>query len=231
MVPSSTHNMTTRRRRRTTEAPITQTSTTTTAATPTVSATSTANTKKYRNRDSYETFFRPKTVSGKSKTSSKNMKQKKRKGLTDKQRVKEAHEHWVIDHGVARDAEKFLNLKANTNNVSVETLVTLNLMITNPFERATVNPSSPPVELTWTTVAGAEIEHYRRTPMPKRARLQGEPSCKSQQSAEHSSSTTHAHSVCHMAAHKVSGAHQVQLATIQHTLWACVVLLLCSAGC
>ena len=159
MAPSSTHNMTTRRRRRTTEAPITQTSITTAAAAPAVPATSTANAKKYRNRDAHETFFRPKAAPEKSKTSSKNMKQKKKKGLTDKQRAKEAHAHWVIHHGVARDAEQFLKLKANTNNVSVETLAALNLMITNPFERATVNPPSPPVELTWTTATGAEVEH------------------------------------------------------------------------
>ena len=37
--------------------------------------------------------------------------------------------------------------------------------------------------------------------------------------------------VSHMVAHKVSIDHQVQLATIQHVLWPCVVLLMCVAGC
>ena len=61
-------------------------------------------------------------------------KKTKRKGLTDKQRVKEAHTHWIVHHGTTQEAKQFLKLKANTNNVSVDTIASLTLMTTNSDE-------------------------------------------------------------------------------------------------
>ena len=70
-----------------------------------------------------------------SKSHTTKRKKKKGLGLTDKQRAKEAHAHWIIHHGKSSDAVQFMAPKANTNNVSAETIAALTLMTTNPFEQ------------------------------------------------------------------------------------------------
>ena len=140
MAPSSTHSMTTRRRRRAvaTETPTEASATATATVSATTATASTNDAKKYRDRDAHELFFRPSTiVSMYNNNSSKTKKKKKKpKGWTDKQRAKEAHAHWIMHHGTAQDAKQFLNLKANTDNVTAETIATLlTTMSTNCTER------------------------------------------------------------------------------------------------
>ena len=140
MAPSSTHSMTTRRRRSaaavTTPEEAIATATGPDAAATTLTtteATTTDSAKLYRARDEREAFFRP-TAKPRKYNNSKN-KKKKQVGLTDKQRAKEAHAHWIIHHGAVKDANQFLKQKANTDNVSANTSAALTLMITNNTTR------------------------------------------------------------------------------------------------
>ena len=124
---------------------MTTTETASTSVRPSVTSEASA-AKKYRERDAHEAFFRPTAVR------SQQHKKAKKKGLTDKQRVKEAHTHWIIHHDKAQDATRFLSQEANTSNVSAETIGKLTLMTTNPFEQpATSCQTAPPAELTWVT--------------------------------------------------------------------------------
>ena len=68
--------------------------------------------KKYRERDAHESYFRPAAVQLNPKSKSK-PNPKKRKHLTDKQRRAEAHAHFILHHGSAADATRFMRSKSN----------------------------------------------------------------------------------------------------------------------
>ena len=114
--------------------------------------------KKYRARDAHELLLRP--------TNEKNavdrwlkMKKPKRnkkppKGLTDKQRVGEAHAHFIIHHGSRGDAMRFLNTNPRAASISATTLKKLEQMRNAPDPPATdlaattaSTPTPPPTPI------------------------------------------------------------------------------------
>ena len=145
MTTASAHLMTTRRRHRVTAEAASVTKDAAEVVTTPTTDTNYAATKvkKYRNRDSHKTFFRPGAKQQSKKLKAKNQK-KISTGLTDKQRVKEALTHWIIQHGSASDAGQFMKMKSNTSNVSTETIDSLILMTINPFDQSADNPSNTP---------------------------------------------------------------------------------------
>ena len=86
-------------------------------------------TQAYRNRDVHEVFFRPATKQTMRKRWSKSKpKTQATRGLTDKQRATFAHAHYIIHHGTAKSAAKFMQNKSNTANASAEMLNKLKQM-------------------------------------------------------------------------------------------------------
>ena len=120
--------------------------------------------KKYRDRDVYSSFFWPAAQQSKSKPKyTSKSKPKKRQHLTDKQRQSEAHAHFILHHGSAADAARFMHLPSNVKNTSDETLTALKQMLTppplspTPAQEKATEPSDK--ESAWSQVAPIPHRH------------------------------------------------------------------------
>ena len=146
----STHHMQTRSQ----TLPKTGNTSTTTTTRANTKATKT-NAQKYQARDAHEILFRPNLKARAPKR--RQVKKKKPKGLTDKQRRAEATAHYIIHHGTAKDATHFLGSKSNNSNISADTHASLMLMTTNPFEPQAEIAAAPPTQLQWMTATGKKL--------------------------------------------------------------------------
>ena len=106
--------------------------------------------KAYRERDAKQTFLKPASKQEQKrrweKVKVKKRRIQKSKGLTHKQRAAEAHAHYLIHHGSAQEASRFLQ-HSNAKCISAITLNSLRLMCAN----ATTSNTTPTTKTEITT--------------------------------------------------------------------------------
>ena len=105
--------MSPRTRRRARRNPMTPPSTTT--ASTTSITTSTCQARRYRARDAHAAFFAPRTKASTATHKPCKTTKLKRKPWTNKQRSAWAHAHFIINHGTATDAARFLSSEHATD--------------------------------------------------------------------------------------------------------------------
>ena len=109
------------------------TTTTTATATPCTPPKPTT-AKQYRERDAFEALFKPKAKTAKkAKAIKKGVPVKnERKALTQKQRVANARAHYIVHHGNAEDAVRFLRNEQQVTNTPCDLLTELKQMCVIP---------------------------------------------------------------------------------------------------